>query len=115
MVRQECALTPSPKGAAMTAGGLAPQSPSKLTAITCLAHSSKQRVCAPCVIDSSATPPALVEHFQQAAIFKLAWSFQTSTLAVYFVDVDHQYLRSFEERLFKHKIITFSLKYQYSA
>jgi hypothetical protein len=24
-------------------------------------------------------------------------------------------LRSFEERLFKHKIITFSLKYQYSA
>jgi hypothetical protein len=78
----------------MTAGGVAR---SKLTAITCLAHSFKQRIHAPRAIDDSAAPPALAEHLWQAAMFILAWSFQRSTPAVYFVNVDHKYLDSLEE------------------
>jgi hypothetical protein len=73
-----------------------------LAAITFLAHSFKQRVRAPRAIDDSATPPALAQHLQQAAMFILAWSFQRSTPAVYFVNVDREYLDSFEERLFEH-------------
>ncbi|KAJ7110488.1 hypothetical protein C8R44DRAFT_742968 [Mycena epipterygia] len=41
-------------------------------------------------------------HLQQAAMLNLAWSFQTSRPAVHFVDVDHEYLDSFEEQLFEH-------------
>ncbi|KAJ7884481.1 hypothetical protein B0H13DRAFT_1889976 [Mycena leptocephala] len=41
-------------------------------------ETSKQRVRAPRAIDNSATPPALAEHFHQAAIFNLAWPFQTN-------------------------------------
>ncbi|KAJ7144262.1 hypothetical protein C8R44DRAFT_725219 [Mycena epipterygia] len=63
---------------------------------------SKQRVRDPPTIDNSVTPPALAEHLQQAAMFNLAWSFQTSTPAVCFVDVGHKYLDSFEEQLLEH-------------